>query len=495
MRYRASDIKLNLGESTALLEKKISKKYGIRATNLEIIREGLDARKKPDLKFVYTVDFDSNKKLNLPESKERAYVNPKAKGKKNIVIVGFGPSGIFASLVLSRAGYKVTVLEQGLDVDTRTKIVNEFWNEGKLNPLTNVQFGEGGAGTFSDGKLTTGIKDERIRFILREFVKHGANPDIMYKGKPHIGTDVLKEVVKNIRNEIIELGSTVLFGSKVTSLNIENGKVDSLTYVDSDGIKKVECDYVILAIGNSARDTFKLLNDLNVSMEKKPFSIGFRIEHDQKMIDISQYGKTSGELGIEPATYKLNTVTSSGRGVYTFCMCPGGYVINASSEEGRVCINGMSERNRDSGKANSAILCDVRPDDLDDDVLSGIDFQRKYEELAYDGSYDVPQNTVENYLSDKADNISKCVPDFANDSIREAIKVFGTKIKGFDNGDSILRAVETRSSCPIRIKRDEKYRSSVLNIYPIGEGAGYAGGIMSSAVDGVKIAEAICEVE
>ena len=492
LRYRVTDIKLNLGEDISKVEEKVEKKYHIVPKNLEIIKESIDARKKNDIKLIYTVDFDCQKKINAPLSKEKPYANPVAHDNKKIVIVGFGPSGIFSSLILSRAGYKVTVLEQGSNVDKRTEIVKEFWEKGKLNPKSNVQFGEGGAGTFSDGKLTTGIKDERIRFVLKEFVKHGASPDIMYKGKPHIGTDVLKNVVKSIREEIISLGSNIMFDSCLKSFNICDNKVKSLTYEKDGKEYEMDADYVILAIGNSARDTFTYLKDL-VYMEKKPFSIGFRIEHSQDMIDISQYGKVGRELGLEPATYKLNMVASNNRGVYTFCMCPGGYVINASSEANAVCVNGMSERNRDSKKANSAILCDVYPDDLDEDILSGIEFQRKYEKLAYDNSYEIKKNTVKNYLEGRASNISKCVPDFANVAIKEAVVEFGKKIKGFSCDNATLYAVETRSSCPIRIKRDEKYKSSIKNVYPIGEGAGYAGGIMSSSVDGIKVAEIICE--
>ncbi|MCQ2555328.1 MAG: NAD(FAD)-utilizing dehydrogenase [Clostridia bacterium] len=500
MRYRISEIKLDIGEKEERIGKKIEKKIGAKISNMEIIRESVDARKKPDLKFVYTVDFDCDRKLNLPLSDMKPYIQPKAKEKKNVTVIGFGPSGMFASLILQRAGMNVTVLERGLDVDSRTELVKKFWDTHKLDRNTNVQFGEGGAGTFSDGKLTTGIKDDRIRFVLKEFVKYGADPAIMYKGKPHIGTDVLCTVVKNLREEVISLGGKVKFGCLADGVEIKDGKIVSVHYMNHmEGYTdSVACDAVVLAMGHSSRDTFRMLKELNIPMERKPFSIGFRIEHPQDMIDISQYGKTSRELGIEPAAYKLSTRVKDERGVYTFCMCPGGYVVNASSEDGMLCVNGMSEHNRDSGTANSAVLCDVRTDDFEgDDVLSGVYFQEKYEHLAFvagGSDYSIPVSDVGTFLSGKAENIESCLPDFAVRSIKEALPVFGRKIKGFDRPDAVIKGIESRSSSPVRVLRNENYVSEVSNLYPAGEGCGYAGGIMSSAVDGIRTAEKICEV-
>ena len=519
MRYRVSELKLNIDEYNRckddpelrirILESLIRKKFKKQKLEIkdpEIVRESVDARKKDDIRVVYTVDFDTKERLKADTAPNMSYSIPglKRKSQKRPVVVGFGPAGMFCALILARAGLKPIVLERGSDVDTRTKQVEHFWETGELNVNSNVQFGEGGAGTFSDGKLTTGIKDERIRQVLRDMVSFGAPEDILYKAKPHIGTDILRNVVKALRTEVISLGGEVRFDTVVNGIIIENDCVSGVK--TNEGT--IDTDTAIFAIGHSSRDTVRMFNDIGIRMEQKPFSIGVRIEHPQDMIDISQYGKPSRELGLPVADYKINHRCSDGRGVYTFCMCPGGKVVVASSCEGMVVTNGMSYRNRDSGTANSALLVDVRTSDFgSDDVLSGVEFQEKYERLAFENGFRengrayLPPKSLWGDLRDgNAPHVENSLPEFAVSSMREAMPHLGRKIKGFDRDDAVVTAVETRSSSPVRIIRNQDCMGMmndgdriIKGFYPAGEGAGYAGGIMSAAVDGMKIAEKIIE--
>ena len=428
--------------------------------------------------------------------------------KHRPVIVGFGPGGIFAALTLARAGYRPLVLERGQDVDTRTAAVERFWNTGELDTESNVQFGEGGAGTFSDGKLTTGIKDPRIRKVLEELVSAGGPEDILYRQKPHIGTDILRTVVKSIREEIKALGGEIRFGSRVSDIIADGSRLSGVRLSDGEVI---ECETAVFAIGHSSRDTFRALFHSGIDMAQKPFSIGVRIEHPQEMIDIAQYGAPAAELGLPAADYKLNYRCENGRGVYTFCMCPGGKVVVASSQEGGVVTNGMSYHDRDSGTANSALLCDVRVSDFGSaHVLAGVEFQEKYERLAFQnggggyrppkcswGQFKNPEDSALSYEEKtEAKAVENSLPGFAVDAIREAMPHLGRKLKGFDSEDAVMTAVEARSSSPVRFARNDDLMGSMggqtlKGFFPCGEGAGYAGGIMSAAVDGIKAAEAI----
>ena len=520
---RVAEVKLYLDEDESKLKKALAKKLNIPMEDIgdiRIFKKSIDARRKNKIHFVYTLDAEvtdedklikrySKKGVSKAKDVSRNYDFKDRQGTARPLVVGSGPSGLFAGLVLAKSGFRPILLERGKDVDSRAVDVGFFWNEGKLNPESNVQFGEGGAGTFSDGKLTTLVKDPRSRWILEEFVKGGAPEDILYINKPHIGTDILRKVVKEIRKTIISLGGEVRFESKVTDLIIEDGKIAGVKVND---IETIESDTVLLALGHSARDTFEMLHARGVEIKQKAFSIGVRIEHPQSLIDEKQYGEFKDHEKLDAAEYKLSAHFDNGRSAYTFCMCPGGMVIAASSEPGKIVTNGMSMHSRSGINANSAMLVGVGPEDFQGDhPLAGVDFQRKWESLAFDlggADYKAPAQRVEDFLKDRASQVigsiektynpgvkmtdlRECLPDYVTDTLKMAILEFDKKIRGFNNPDAIMTGVETRSSSPIRIQRDEILQSNIKGLYPVGEGAGYAGGIMSASIDGIKVAEEI----
>ncbi len=488
--------------------------------HLRIVRRSVDARKKPDIKIIYTIDVavDGNEKRLLKQSGcKRATIAPVSyyKAAKNVpapkmrpVVVGFGPAGMFAALVLAIAGWRPLVLERGEDAASRHEKVQKFFETGVLDTRSNVQFGEGGAGTFSDGKLNTGVNNARIGWILEQFVKGGAREDILYDAKPHVGTDVLLTVVQNIRQRIISLGGEVRFNTRVTGLCTESGK---LTGLKTETGECIPCDTCVLAIGHSARDTFEMLEETGIPMEPKPFAMGVRIEHRQTTVDESQYGMVSPVL--PPADYKLVEHLDDAT-VYTFCMCPGGHVVAAASEEGRIVTNGMSYADRDGENANAALLVTVNPADFPyEGTLGGMKWQREIEEKAYkvSGSYRAPAQLVGDFLAGSAStgagsveptyrpgvtwcDLHEVLPEKITASIGNALPKLDGKLKGFASHDAVMTAPETRSSSPVRILRGENRQSSLQGLYPAGEGAGYAGGIMSAAIDGMMTAEVILGV-
>ena len=528
---RINQLKLPLEYEKEKLLQKAAKILGISPTDIlkiDIIKESIDARKKPEIFYSYIVDVTlksggskreesivrKKKDRNLSISHEKPYCLPEC-GTSPLayppVIIGTGPAGLFCGLMLARKGYCPILLERGEDVDARTRRVEAFWKNGVLNPASNVQFGEGGAGTFSDGKLNTQISDTfgRIRYVLQSFVEFGASEEILYANKPHIGTDVLAVVIKNIRQHITALGGEVNFGSCLKKIEIKDGKVCGVVIADKDGEYARKCSKVCLAIGHSSRDTFEYLHSENIDMEPKPFAVGVRIEHPQEMINYNAYADAAYELPAADykVTYKTKN-TDKERGVYSFCMCPGGYVVNASSENGRTCINGMSYSGRDSRNANSAIIVTVGPDDFGHGVLDGIKFQRQLEANAYaEGNGKVPVQLFgdfeKNITTTELGEVEPCIkgeytfanlrnvlPSYVTDSVVEGVHGFSRFIHDFDRKDAVLSGVESRTSSPVRIIRnDELVSTSVCGLYPCGEGAGYAGGITSAAVDGVKVAE------
>lgn len=523
---RINEISVPLEADSDQIKKAASDILGVSPryfTFFEIARESIDSRKKNNIRMIYSVnvEIDGDEEslaMKFPENKvslcERYYYELPENKRHSLfrpVIVGFGPAGMFAGLILARSGLAPIIIERGNDVDTRTKDVYGFWKSGILNTSSNVQFGEGGAGTFSDGKLTTGIKDSRCRFVLDSFVEFGAPGQILYSAHPHIGTDKLGGVVKNLRNEIIRLGGEVRFGCTLRDIYKANGYIHGISYEDPVGnTVDIETDCLLLCTGHSARDTVEMLYGHGIHMEQKAFSVGVRIEHPQVLINKALFGSQWNNPKLGAANYKLANHPPHGRGGYTFCMCPGGTVVCASSEENRVVVNGMSEFARDGENANSAILVGIEPDFFKDEhPLSGIALQREIESAAFlygGGGYKAPAQTVGDFLSGRASrklggvrptcptgvtpsDIRKVLPSCVTESIGSAIVAFDRKLKGYALPDAVLTAPESRSSSPVRIVRDEFRQSSVKGIYPCGEGAGYAGGIVSAAVDGIKCAE------
>lgn len=523
-------------DSADLLKKKAAKTLHINETqisDIKILKHSIDARKKNQIFQVYTLGVmltDKSleekavrkcKNINVAVSNENVYKFPGPGSEKmsdRPVIIGAGPAGLFCGYMLALHGYRPVILERGKDVETRTKDVENYWNGGELNEESNVQFGEGGAGTFSDGKLNTLVKDKfgRNKKVLEIFVECGAPEEILYESKPHIGTDVLKTVVASMREEIIRNGGTVCFESKVTGFEIDecNGK-KQLTGVIVNDSELIKTKNAVLAIGHSARDTFAYLDKIHIPMESKAFAVGMRVEHPQSMINDAMYGSEhGGELPSAP--YKLTAKTSTGRGVYSFCMCPGGHVVNASSEKGRIAVNGMSYSGRDSHNANSAIIVQVNPSDYKaEGPLAGVEFQRRLEEKAYQiGNGKVPVQYYGDYVKNQKsqpavdDNRNKpCIkgqytftnlrgllPQECEKAFIEGMEYFDTRIKGYAAEDAVLSGIESRTSSPVRITRDENYQSpEITGLYPCGEGAGYAGGITSAAMDGICIAEYIAK--
>lgn len=519
---RLRDITMPPEHNASQLQYEAAKMLRISASairNLRIIRRSVDARKKPEVRIIYTVDVaveGSETKLLKKAGCKRASIAPTSYYKppkprplsgKRPVVVGFGPGGMFAALILAMAGQKPIVLERGEDAQTRHEKVEAFFAGGELNPASNVQFGEGGAGTFSDGKLNTGVNNPRIGWILEQMVKAGAREDILYDAKPHVGTDVLLMVVQNIRKRILSLGGEVRFRTQVTGLILGGNR---LTGVITDSGEEIPCDHAVFAIGHSARDTFEMFERQGIPMEPKPFSMGVRIEHNQSSVNAAQYGMENP--GLPPADYKL-AVHLPDSTAYTFCMCPGGYVVAAASETGRVVTNGMSYADRDGANANAALLITVNPDVFPyPGNLGGMYWQREIEEKAYavSGSYRAPAQRVGDFLNKLPStgpgavqptyrpgvvwcDLHSVLPERITSGIEQALPLLDRSLHGFSDPDAVLTAPETRSSSPVRILRDDTRQSCIRGLYPTGEGAGYAGGIMSAAIDGILTAEAILE--
>ncbi len=521
---RINQLKLSIKSSEASLRDKIKKALKLNDSTVfdyEIVKKSIDSRKKEQLMYIYSVDVvlkNTNetavvKKLhdnNIMLTDRANYEFPNVSDStQRVIIAGSGPAGLFCGLFLARAGFKPVIFERGANVHDRTAIVNAFWETGELDINTNVQFGEGGAGTFSDGKLNTVVKEKagRIRKVLETFVEFGAPKEILYDSKPHIGTDILRNVVFNIRNEIERLGGSVHFNSTMTDIYTSDGRISGICINNSEDY---ECDRLVLALGHSARDTFEMLRERGLPMEPKAFAVGMRVEHPQSLINNFAYG-TDDTCGLPVPSYKVTAKADNQRGVYSFCMCPGGYVVNASSEPGRTCVNGMSYSKRDSNNANSAIIVTVSPDDFyRDDVLDGMKFQRMLEEKAYiagkgavpyqlneDFARGVPSSAYKSVIPHikgkyAPSNLREVLPEFICESVIDGMKSFDKMINGFNMPEAVFSGVESRTSSPVRMTRNEYMESiGISGIYPCGEGAGYAGGITSAAVDGIKTAEAI----
>lgn len=534
MRYLASNIPLSLdcfaAQGQGLLHSELAKALGVRRDDLldaRLMKRSVDARKRSSVHFVANMEVELADSANprpakgvalrpweVPEplaiphcAKEAALPRP--------IVVGAGPAGLFCALFLAKAGLRPLLVERGQAADQRKKAVEAFFAGGPLDPNSNVQFGEGGAGTFSDGKLNTGTKSPHIRHVLEAFVRAGAPPEILWQAKPHIGTDYLVTVVANMRTAILEAGGEVRFGTRLADLSFDGeGQVRSIVLEQGAGGRRTEeAGAVVLACGHSARDTFALLKHRGVAMERKPFSVGVRFEHPQEWLDKVQYGAAASHPALGAADYKLAVHNGDGRGVYTFCMCPGGVVVAAASELGGLCVNGMSDFSRNGRNCNSALLVSVAPEDLPGtDALAGVGFQRSMEQAAFslgDGRYIAPVQTVADFLAGTAGsqsdwvqptyprgvawrNLADCLPAFVADALREALPALDRKLPGFSNGQAVLTGVETRSSSPVRLVRgDDLCAVGHPGLYPAGEGAGYAGGIMSAAVDGLRVAQAV----
>ncbi|MFZ3019811.1 MAG: NAD(P)/FAD-dependent oxidoreductase [Gallionella sp.] len=531
---RLTEIKLPIEHPEGEIEAAILKRLGIPAEDLlghVVFKRGVDARKKNHILFAYTLDvalrdeaavlarFSKDPHVKItPDTAYHFVAQATQSLAERPVVIGMGPAGLFAGLLLAQMGFRPLILERGKAVRERTKDTWGLWRQGKLDPESNVQFGEGGAGTFSDGKLYTQIKDPRHlgRKVLTEFVQAGAPEEIMYESHPHIGTFRLVGMVEKMRENIIALGGEIRFQSRVDDIEVEDGPdgVKQIRAVVLSSGERIATSHLVLAIGHSARDTFEMLHKRGVYLEAKPFSVGFRIEHPQSLIDRARYGSNAGNPLLGAADYKLVHHAANGRAVYSFCMCPGGTVVAATSEPGRVVTNGMSQYSRNERNANSGIVVNISPEeDYPGDPLAGVEFQRRWESRAFElggGTYQAPGQLVGDFLAGKPStafgevqpsytpgvhltDLSTALPDYAIEAIREALPAFAKQIQGFDMKDAVLTGVETRTSSPVRIKRndDDLQSLNTRGLYPTGEGAGYAGGILSAAVDGIKVAEAV----
>jgi uncharacterized FAD-dependent dehydrogenase len=524
--FRLTELRLPLDHSEAELRAAIVKELGIAPRDLigfSVFRRSFDARKKGAIALIYHLDVETACEAEILRRRHGPHIGPTpdttyrfvARAPQDLklrpIVIGTGPCGLFAGLLLAEMGFRPIILERGKEVRERTVDTFGLWRKGILDPESNVQFGEGGAGTFSDGKLYSQIKDPGHlgRKVLTEFVEAGAPPEILFVNKPHIGTFRLVKMVETMRAKIESLGGTIRFQSRVEDLILEKGKVRGVVLA---GGEKLAADHVILAVGHSARDTFRMLLERGVYIEPKPFSIGFRIEHPQSLIDRCRFGPQAGHPLLGAADYKLVHHCRNGRSVYSFCMCPGGTVVAAASEPGRVVTNGMSQYSRDERNANSGIVVGITPEDYPGSPLAGIDFQRRWEERAFalgGSTYEAPGQLVGDFLAGRPSttfgsvlpsylpgvrlgDLSTSLPDYAIAAIREALPAFDKQIKGFAMHDAVLTGVETRTSSPIRIQRNDDFQSlNTEGLYPAGEGAGYAGGILSAAVDGIKVAEAV----
>lgn len=521
MKFIISNIKLSLDHDPKELEMAALKKLKIPGSQMKgyrVVKESIDARKKPDIYMVYSLLVETEGKTRIPsdndvrlveETPEEVLTPGNRKLNTRPIVIGTGPAGLFAGLVLAQNGYNPIVLERGEPVEKRNLTVERYWENGTLNPESNVQFGEGGAGTFSDGKLTTRINDRRCEKVLQEFYESGAHEEILYRAKPHIGTDVLKQVVVNMRERIRSYGGEVRFGAKVTNLKVKDGQISGVVVNDEE---EIPAEVVVLAIGHSARDTFEALFQGGIHFTQKPFSIGVRIEHPQEVINAAQYGASASHPRLGAADYQLFYKTGE-RTAYSFCMCPGGLVVASASEPDTIVTNGMSEYARNRENANSAWVVSVEPGDFGGNhPLQGIQFQRNWERLAFEAggrNNSAPVQRLEDFLEGRASkslgtvkpsytgsvtpaDMNQCLPDFVTKSMRESISYFDRKLRGFGMKDAVLTGVETRTSSPVRIPRGDTLEAEgVAGLYPTGEGAGYAGGIVSAAVDGIRIAEQI----
>lgn len=527
---RVNQLKMPIRHTQKELQQELLRVMKIREeqlTGFEIRRRSLDARRRDKLHYTYSIDvtlrdeetyLSRNKNRDITKSATAEY-GFSEKGSEKLrhrpVICGSGPAGMFCAYQLAKQGFVPIVLERGEPVELRTRSVERFWQNGELNSESNVQFGEGGAGTFSDGKLNTMVKDTfgRIREVLKTYVSFGAPEEILYLNKPHIGTDCLRTVVTNMREEIKRLGGEFYFNTRLTDLMLEKGRLTGVKVKDQSGERILCADVLVLAIGHSARDTFDILYHRGLQMEQKPFAVGVRVEHEQSLIDLNQYKEAN--LLLPAADYKVTHTAANGRGIYSFCMCPGGFVVNASSEPGRLVVNGMSNHARDERNANSALVVTVTPADFaklegaETDALAGVRFQQYYEKLAYEtGRGSIPYQLYGDLLEGRAStgcgrivpnlkgagrpgDLRQCLPDYVIDTLLEGMKAFDRPIRGFADPEAVFSGVEMRTSSPVRILRDEQLTSNIAGVYPCGEGAGYAGGITSAAVDGIKVFEAV----